>query len=565
MEFISKKMYCGKVLAVTAVLILIAVVAVGCGVSGSETPETTTSAQSEATSAIPESTTTSPASMESLTEPQTKPPTGIPTEPSVVREPSDELPEDEQLELIEVAVGFLNDVAEGNFGKCIELFDERMKSELPEDEFIRAWSSVIVRVGCFQSVIQTDYAYKDGFNVIRLSSMHLSGEVASTICFSSERKISGLFFETMDNVDADEGGSGDAGLQGATIPDSIIEENVVIGEGTKYPLRGKLTLPKDAGSMSGSGSDSGSGSGLDSGLDSSSDSGSGSGLDSSSGGIPAVVLVHGSDTLDMDVTIGANKIFRDIAWALAEKGVAVLRYDKRTYSYPGTLDDDFGSKLTVNEVQVEDAIFAKKLLISDSRINSDAILVAGHDMGGMIAPRILDEGEYAGAIILAGSPRSFVDITIDQMEYLISIGYISEEDAAIQRSIDESQYEAYKDLASEDDEYAMETIIFGISGYFLKEMEEHETSDYFNRIDKPILIMQGLKDFQFSFEKDFKEYQELAKNRANIEFIIYENLNHLFIRSLMETPDLTEYQVAGTVDSQVTDDIANWIAENFSN
>jgi len=40
---------------------------------------------------------------------------------------------------------------------------------------------------------------------------------------------------------------------------------------------------------------------------------------------PALVLVHGSGPEDRDETIGANKPFRDLAWGLAAKGVAVLR------------------------------------------------------------------------------------------------------------------------------------------------------------------------------------------------------------------------------------------------
>lgn len=45
---------------------------------------------------------------------------------------------------------------------------------------------------------------------------------------------------------------------------------------------------------------------------------------------PLVILVHGSGPQDRDETIGPNKPFRDLAWGLAERGVAVIRYEKRT-------------------------------------------------------------------------------------------------------------------------------------------------------------------------------------------------------------------------------------------
>src|SRR4051812_14015897 len=41
--------------------------------------------------------------------------------------------------------------------------------------------------------------------------------------------------------------------------------------------------------------------------------------------VPAVVLISGSGPNDRDETIGPNKPFRDIAWALASQGIASLR------------------------------------------------------------------------------------------------------------------------------------------------------------------------------------------------------------------------------------------------
>ena len=56
-------------------------------------------------------------------------------------------------------------------------------------------------------------------------------------------------------------------------------------------------------------------------------------LPTGSGPFPGVVLVHGSGPNDRDETIGPNKPFRDLAWGLANLGVAVLRYDKRTLTH----------------------------------------------------------------------------------------------------------------------------------------------------------------------------------------------------------------------------------------
>src|SRR5665213_911675 len=44
---------------------------------------------------------------------------------------------------------------------------------------------------------------------------------------------------------------------------------------------------------------------------------------------PIAVLVQGSGVQDRDATIGGNKFFQQLAWGLAARGVATLRYDRR--------------------------------------------------------------------------------------------------------------------------------------------------------------------------------------------------------------------------------------------
>jgi len=63
---------------------------------------------------------------------------------------------------------------------------------------------------------------------------------------------------------------------------------------------------------------------------------------------PLVILIHDSGALDRDSTIGPNKPFRNIAWGLATRGVAVMRYDKRTFV--------FGEKLSQASPSIETEI-----------------------------------------------------------------------------------------------------------------------------------------------------------------------------------------------------------------
>ncbi|CRK84675.1 alpha/beta hydrolase family protein [Neobacillus massiliamazoniensis] len=158
----------------------------------------------------------------------------------------------------------------------------------------------------------------------------------------------------------------------------MADEKIVIGTETKYPLNGILTIPNETNGL-----------------------------------FPAVVLVQGSGPSNMDEKIGNNYPFKDLAEGLSEKGIAVLRYDKRTLVYGKEMRNDTG--ITVKEETIEDAILAADFLRKDSRIDSNKIFIVGHSLGGMLAPRIDAEGgNFAGVIIMGGSPRKLEEIMMDQ-------------------------------------------------------------------------------------------------------------------------------------------------------
>ena len=103
--------------------------------------------------------------------------------------------------------------------------------------------------------------------------------------------------------------------------------------------------------------------------------------------LPVVILVHGSGASDRDETVGANKPFRDLAYGLAERGIAVIRYDKRTKVY-GADSAPAGKEITFDEESVDDALSAIKLARSIPTINPERIYILGHSLGGTLAPRI---------------------------------------------------------------------------------------------------------------------------------------------------------------------------------
>jgi dienelactone hydrolase len=306
----------------------------------------------------------------------------------------------------------------------------------------------------------------------------------------------------------------------------MIEKEITVGKEGKYPLKGILSLPDNCVTK-----------------------------------VPAVVLVQGSGPTDKDETILGNKPFRDIAHYLPSKGIAALRYDKRTFVYGKQMIKEDAAGITVENETIEDAILAANLLRDDKSIDPDRIYILGHSLGGMLAPRIDAEGgNFAGIIIFAGSPRSLIDIIINQNEEIIQqLGKLLQMIAKKQSASLKTKLAA---IGSMTEAEAKKTKIFGnIYAWYLKELDEHPVADYLTAIKKPVLILQGGKDFQVLPEKDFTLYQKICAGKPNVNFKLYPELNHLFMKSIYgRIKDAKkEYKVPQKIDSAVLEDIAEFI------
>lgn len=305
----------------------------------------------------------------------------------------------------------------------------------------------------------------------------------------------------------------------------MADEKIVIGAETKHPLNGILAIPNDIRAL-----------------------------------IPAVVLVHGSGPSNMDEKVGNVYPFKDLANGLSEKGIAVLRYDKRTFVYGKEMRYDIG--MSVKEETIEDAILAADFLRKDSRIDANKIFIAGHSMGGMLAPRIDAEGgNFAGIIIMAGSPRKFEEILLDQNNDVLNS--LNKFLKVIARKQIAGLSSKFSNLYNLSDEEAKSTLVLGkhVRAYYLKEMGEHPSADYLKVLTKPVFILQGEKDFHVSLEKDFNGYKKLLGDMPNVMIKLYPNLNHAFMQSVYGEilKAKKEYKVPQHVDKQVIKDISEWI------
>ena len=305
-------------------------------------------------------------------------------------------------------------------------------------------------------------------------------------------------------------------------------ESIIIGEHTKYPLKGMLTLPD--------------------------------GEQIKEGKIPAVVFVHGSGSSNMDEKVLKLTPFKDLAEGLAKHGIASVRYDKRSFAHGFKIIRE-KEPITVKQETIEDAILAAELLRKDERIDGENIFIVGHSMGGMLAPRIDAEGgNFKGLILLAGSPRKLEEILADQTKTLLDgMNPILKFFYGGTLLKLEKKMEGMYDVP--DEEAKKKKLGNGTTLYYFKEMGEHDSKDYLRQLKKPILVMQGEKDFQVKVDLDFCVYQEILKDHPDVTFRLYEELNHCFVPSVYGDikKAMKEYNVEQHIGEDVISDIAQWI------
>ena len=306
----------------------------------------------------------------------------------------------------------------------------------------------------------------------------------------------------------------------------MIQEPIILGQNTPFPLKGLLTLPDDL-----------------------------------SAPVPAVVLVHGSGSSNMDEKVGKLTPFRDLAQGLAARGIAAIRYNKRSFTHGLKMVLDKKHPITVREETVEDALLAAQQLRADRRIDSGRVFLMGHSMGGMLAPRIECEGgDFRGLILLAGSPRRLEEIMLDQMAEIMSASSgLTKKLMAKQHAQFSRLFEGLYDLT--DEEARQKKVGGGTTLYYFKEMGQPTVAQWLEKTNKPMLIMQGEKDFQVKAHVDFALYKDLLRQRENVTFRLYPGLNHCFVPARFDSiaDAKKEFTPERHIGPQVLDDLANWI------
>jgi dienelactone hydrolase len=406
----------------------------------------------------------------------------------------------------------------GRFAEIRDLFAPQLRAMVTPEALRVGWGAEVDRCGPVTSVgLPVAESPVAGVTVVKIPVTFESGQSTVVISADGEGRLFGVQLAPGDSAHAAEPTSW--APPAYADPARFEEQDVVLGSGP-LAVPGTLCLPRGDGPW------------------------------------PAVVLLGGSGPADRDSTIGRNKPFKDLAWGLASRGVAVVRFDKVTYAHGAELAGK--TDLTVVDEYLPDASAAVRLLREHPAVDAERVFLLGHSLGGTVSPRVAaSEPSVAGLVILAGGVQPMHWAAVRQVRYLASL---SPETAAASGPAIEAMTKQAELIDSPDLSASTPAaeLLFGVPAPYWLDLRGYDPVATAAALGKPILLLQGGRDYQATVAEDLAGWQAGLAGRSDVSFRVYAGDNHFFFTGEgLSSP--AELDVVQHVDSAAVGDIADWM------
>jgi len=245
----------------------------------------------------------------------------------------------------------------------------------------------------------------------------------------------------------------------------------------------------------------------------------------------AILIISGSGPTDRDGNIqglqGENNSLKYLAEALASKGVASLRFDKRGIGKSTSLaarEEELRF-----ETYIDDVIAWVNYLKQQGK---DKCIILGHSEGSLIGMVAAQRADVRGFISISGAGRPASELIIEQTRKQLPPDLMRETERIL------SELKAGRTVESPPP--ALNVLFRESVQPYLISWFRYEPAKEIAKLDIPALIIQGSTDIQISVD-DAKMLKNASK-RARL--LIIEGMNHV----LKRVPNDVQKQLASYGD-----------------
>ena len=261
--------------------------------------------------------------------------------------------------------------------------------------------------------------------------------------------------------------------------------------------------------------------------------------------VPLAIIINGSGPIDRNGNemMTKNNSAKKLAEALAKKGIATFRYDKRTLK---------AQQLNIDEkdMRFDDFIDDAKAVIKrfSELPNYSSLYIIGHSQGSLVG-MIAAQEKADGFISIAGAGQTIDSLIVEQIGRQMP-------------GLEESARTAFNELRANG---KVKDYNQGLASLFKKSVQpfmfswmKYDPQQEIKKLEMPVLIINGDNDLQVNTN----EAKKLKDAKHDAELVIIENMNHIY-RIIDKNDDIANQKSYNEpqrpISSEMVEQISNFI------
>lgn len=250
--------------------------------------------------------------------------------------------------------------------------------------------------------------------------------------------------------------------------------------------------------------------------------------------MPVALIIAGSGATDRNGNIQGltpNNAYKMLAEALAQNGIASLRYDKRGIAESvaaGGREEDLRF-----DTLIDDAVAWSNLLRSDKRFSR--LVIIGHSEGSLVGMVAANKAKAGAFISVAGAGKSLADTVRAQMKSAVAAGRATPQIEAEAEALTKAMLEGRR--VENVPPYLAALYRPSVQPYVMS-LYRYRPTDEIKKLTAPALVLQGTTDIQVSTE----DARLLSAANPKAKLVLIEGMNHVLkIVPADETKQMASY------------------------